>query len=252
MNSERNILEENAVLESITLSQLVTKDYRTAAVFEKHNLDFCCRGNKPITEACSEKGVDLAEVLKDLDELQKNKSGIDLKYHEWDLDFLVDYIINNHHKYVVNMIPIISAHTEKVAKVHGKNHPEVIEVNSIFTMIYKDLRQHLLKEEQILFPFIKQLVKDQKNETKPEQPYFGTIANPIRMMESEHEAAGDGFYEIRKLTKNYTLPEDACNTFMASYNELKEFEEDLHKHVHLENNILFPRAIELEVKLNSI
>ncbi len=171
------------------------------------------------------------------------------QYYQWDLDFLADYIVNVHHKYVREIIPVISAHAEKIASKHGENHPEVISIANNFSIVYKDLKQHMMKEEQLLFPYIKYLVKTEKNAGIAEQPFFGTIKNPIQMMELEHESAGNLLGEIRNLTNEYTPPAEACNTFKVYYKELKDFEEDLHKHVHLENNILFPRAIELENKM---
>ena len=236
-------------LNNLTLSQIVTTNFKAAAVFEKYNLDFCCRGNKLISEACSEKGIDVHTVEEELNNLVSDNKETDSRFNEWSLDFLIEYIINNHHNYIRNIVPVLTAHTQKVASVHGENHPETIEVAKIFSVVYKDLKQHMMKEEEILFPYIKQLVKASNNGTKAERPYFGSVTNPIKMMEAEHQAAGDELFEIRRLTNNYTPPEDACNTYKIAYSELKEFEEDLHKHVHLENNILFPKAIKLEKEI---
>lgn len=241
-NNLNNLLE-------LTLSEIVKDDFHAASVFEKFNLDFCCRGNKTIAEACDIKGVDSNTVLNELQNIKRNDEVFESKYNEWDLDFLIDYVINNHHSYVRKMIPEISLHADKVASVHGQNHPEMVEVKDKFNVVYKDLQQHMLKEEQILFPVIKQMVNVRKSNSKGEHPFFGTVKNPIRMMEAEHQAAGDELYEIRKLTNNYNPPEDACSTFKVLLKELKEFEEDLHKHVHLENNILFPKSIILEEEL---
>ncbi len=249
MNNEKNFLTEKEAFQLLTLSQIVTKDHRAAAVFEKHNLDFCCKGNKPLTEACKEKGLDADVILSELQDGAVVSNENALRFNECELDFLADYIINNHHQYVRNSIPLISAHAEKVAQVHGKHHPETIELNKIFSIVYKDLRQHIMKEEEILFPYIKYLVKVKNNGSKPERPYFGSIKNPINMMESEHTSAGDSLFQIRKLTDNYSLPQDACTTYSTYYKELKEFEEDLHKHVYLENYILFPKAIKTEEKI---
>ena len=144
------------------------------------------------------------------------------------------------------MIPVIAEHCNKVVASHGESHPELNKIFEIFSIMYKDLKQHMLKEEQMLFPYIRKLVKAKQNKTKTERPYFGSVRNPIRMMESEHENAGDGFHEIKRRSNNYSIPEDGCETYAVLYKELKEFEDDLHKHIHLENNILFPKAIELE------
>ncbi len=180
--------------------------------------------------------------------MRADQSG-SVRQDEWGLDFMIDYIVNTHHEYVRKMIPVLSAHTEKIASVHGERHPELIEIAKKFSVVYKELKQHMFKEEQILFPYIKQIVNAAVNGTKFEPPYFGSVANPIKMMEIEHQNAGDELFGIRDLSNNYSVPDDACNTYRICLLELKEFEEDLHKHIHLENNILFPKAIKLEEDL---
>ena len=232
-----------------TLSEIVTKNFRTAAVFEKYGLDFCCNGKKTIEQACLEKNVDNSTVVNELVNLTNGNGHTDGKFDEWKLDFLIDYIVNNHHSYVVRMLPVISAHTQKVASVHGQNYPATIQVAKIFSVIEQEMKHHMMKEEKILFPHINYLLKNKNEGLRAESPYFGTIKNPITMMEKEHQSAGDGMYEIRSLTNNYEIPGDACNTFRITLQELKEFEEDLHKHIHLENNILFPKAVALENEL---
>jgi regulator of cell morphogenesis and NO signaling len=239
--------EANAIRE-LTLSQIVNSNFRAAAVFEKYNLDFCCGGNVPVKEACEKKGLDSDAVYRELKSLYDD-SRPDNKFDEWNLDFLIDYIVNNHHAYITRMIPVLSAHTQKIATVHGKNHPELSAVAESFARVYKDLRQHMLKEEQILFPFIKQLAEAKRKGKKSEAPYFGSVRNPIKMMEAEHQAAGDEMHEIRNLTNDHQVPEDACSTYMVTLQELKDFEEDLHKHVYLENYILFPKSVKLESEL---
>ncbi len=231
---------------SLTLSEIVTKNYKAAEVFERYGLDFCCRGNKMISEACLEKGLSLEQVLSELKNLNGNGKENHFDFSEWDISILADYIVHKHHDYIRKMIPAITQHTQKVASVHGANHPEVIEIAKHFSIVYKDLKQHMMKEEQMLFPFIKYLTKVEENKSAAERPFFGTVKNPIKMMEIEHQNAGDEMFEIRKLSNNYTPPDDACNTYKVSFQELKEFEEDLHQHVHLENNILFPKAVLLE------
>lgn len=246
MNTAANYETSESTLKKMTLAQIVSKNYKAAKVFEKYDLDFCCKGNKPFTEACEEKGMNAEVVYNELLKADDLSSGTDIRFDNWELDFLVEYIVNNHHQYVRQSIPVISGHAEKVVAAHGKNHPELIEISKIFTAVYKDLRQHLIKEEEILFPYIKYMVKVKNNLAKYEKPYFGKIANPVMMMEAEHETAGDSLFEIRRLSGNYSIPQDACNTFAVFYKELKEFEEDLHRHVYIENNILFPKSSELE------
>jgi regulator of cell morphogenesis and NO signaling len=233
-------------ISKLTLSQIVVNNYKTAAIFEKYNLDFCCRGNKLLQTACKEKGVPEETLLTELNDLFNKKEESNGRYNEWNADFLVEYIVNIHHGYIRTITPVLLGHTQKIASVHGERHPETIEVARIFNAVSKDLKHHMMKEEEILFPYIKYMVKTSGGATKAEPPYFSTVENPIKLMIAEHEAAGDELYEIRNLTNNYTPPADACNTYKVCYQELKEFEEDLHKHVHLENNILFPKAIALE------
>lgn len=233
-----------------TLAELVTDNIRAAIVFEEFDLDFCCRGNRTLKEACAEKNIAIEKVVSHLVELGKSNNG-HYQINDWSLDFLVEYILNNHHQYVRRMIPVITLHADKVASVHGKNHPETLRIADLFLAVREELEMHMMKEERILFPQIKQMVLTQKENSQFFPPAFGSIQNPIRMMEFEHSNAGDALYQIRQLSNNYSHPEDACNTFKALYSELKEFEEDLHKHIHLENNILFPKSIELESELLS-
>ena len=237
----------NSLVEK-TLAEIVTDDIRTAIVFEEFGLDFCCKGKRSLSEACSDKNVDVLQIVNELTNLSHNGNGKE-NPDDWQLDFLVDYIVNNHHQYVRRMIPVISLHSDKVASVHGKNHPETLQIADLFLAVRDELEGHMMKEERILFPQIKQMVLNQKENSQFYPPPFGTIQNPIRMMEYEHTSAGDALSKIRELSNNYTHPDDACNTFKALYSELKEFEEDLHKHIHLENNILFPKSIELEAEL---
>jgi regulator of cell morphogenesis and NO signaling len=231
-----------------TLAEIMADNVRSAIVFEEFGLDFCCRGNRLLKDACSEKNLDLQKVVNELVNLSNNGNGKE-NPNDWQLDFLVDYIMNNHHQYVRRMIPVITLHADKVASVHGKNHPETIQIADLFLAVREELEMHMMKEERILFPQIKQMILTQKENSQYFPPPFGTIQNPIRMMEYEHTSAGDALYQIRELSNNYSHPEDACNTFKALYSELKEFEEDLHKHIHLENNILFPKSIILETEL---
>lgn len=233
-----------------TISEIVKNNLRAGAIFEKYDLDFCCKGNRTLTEACKEKNIDASQLISELALLNEVPSAGFINYDEWKLDFMIDYIINTHHNYVRKMIPIIAEHAIKVVNAHGKNHPEVLEINKKFNVVYKDLKSHMMKEEEILFPYIKYLSRIKETGGSYESPYFGSVTNAIKTMEKEHEAAGDELFEIRRLAAGYNPPEDACNTFRALYSELKDFEEDLHKHVHLENYILFPKAIALELEMD--
>jgi regulator of cell morphogenesis and NO signaling len=248
MNELTNIESTVSDLIEKTLAEIVTDNIRSAIVFEEYGLDFCCKGNRGLKDACADKNIDVQKVVDELTNLFRNGNSKE-NSNDWQLDFLVDYIINNHHQYVRRMIPVITLHADKVASVHGKNHPETLRIADLFLAVREELEGHMMKEERILFPQIKQMVMTQKENSQFFPPPFGTIQNPIRMMEYEHTSAGDALYQIRELSNNYTHPDDACNTFKALYSELKEFEEDLHKHIHLENNILFPKSITLESEL---
>jgi regulator of cell morphogenesis and NO signaling len=169
-----------------------------------------------------------------------------LPYNDWSLSFLADYIVNTHHSYVSKSLPELRTYATKVAKVHGAHHPELIPVRQLVEDINEELTGHMVKEENILFPFIKQLEAAKSNGKKVEPSGFGTVENPINMMEHEHEAVGKNLEKIRVLTNNYALPEDACASYKLLFKMLEEFESDLFIHIHLENNILFPKALKLE------
>lgn len=225
-----------------TLGQIAAKDLRKAQVFKKYGLDFCCGGKKTVKEACAEKGLDVTRVEHELQQADKIPASRPLPYNDWSLDFLVDYIVNTHHSYVKKNLPDIKAYAEKVMKVHGPQHPELVKVYQLVENVYDELTTHLAKEEKVLFPYIKELVIAKESPSA----HFGTVQNPINMMEMEHELVGKNLEQIRMMTNNYTLPEDACASYSLLFRMLDEFEEDLHLHIHLENNILFPKAIELE------
>lgn len=229
-----------------TIGELVSKDYRKAEVFKKFGLDFCCGGKKTLSKACKEKGLDIVQIEKELRIIESEDTQPQDDYDTWALDVLADYIVRKHHQYVIQASPILFEYTQKVARVHGDRHPEAIEIASIFSQISEELNSHMVKEEHVLFPYITRLVQAQKEGTKLSPPPFGSIQNPIRMMESEHEDVGGLSEQIQKLSNNYAPPSGACNTYKVTYAKLKEFIEDLHQHIHLENNVLFPKAIVLE------
>lgn len=232
-----------------TIGDLVTSDFRKAEVFKKFGLDFCCGGKKTLTKACKEKGLDVVQIEKELREIDAMSINSSHDYNNWDIGFLAEYILNTHHKYVKQAIPVIYEYTQKVAKVHGENHPEAIKIAEKFLIISDELNRHMCKEEDILFPYIKHLSEAKKSGMKIEPSPFGTVGNPINLMEQEHELVGELFHDINELSFNYTPPVDACTTYKLSYAKLKEFEDDLHQHIHLENNILFPKAVKLEKEL---
>jgi regulator of cell morphogenesis and NO signaling len=233
-----------------TIRNLVADDFRAASVFERHGIDFCCGGNRPVADACRELGVDITAVEAELEAaLAPAQPGLP-RFNTWELDFLTGYIVSNHHGYLREAIPTLRAHTRKVAEVHGEHHPEVKVIADRFETIAADLTRHMAKEEQMLFPYINGLAAAGRGGAVPLAP-FGEVANPIQMMEIEHQAAGDEMAAIRQLSGGYTTPSDACTTFRVTYQELQAFEADLHQHVHLENNILFPKALLLERRVRS-
>ncbi len=235
-----------------TLGEIAAKDLRKAEVFKKYGLDFCCGGKKTVKEACAEKGIDVTKVEQELQVADKNPNTTasrPLPYNDWNLDFLADYIVNTHHSYVKKTIPDLRSYSSKVAKVHGDHHPELITINKLVEEICDEMSAHMIKEETVLFPYVKQLVASKSNGNGDGQfGHFKTIQTPINMMEMEHELVGKDMEEIRNLSKNYSLPEDACASYSFLFKTLEEFESDLHIHIHLENNILFPKAVELEKK----
>lgn len=232
-----------------TLGEIAVKDLRKAEIFRKYGLDFCCGGKKTVKEACAEKGLDVTKVEQELQQADKNPTTRPLPYNDWSLDFLADYIVNTHHSYVSKILPDLRAYAKKVAQVHGSRHPELIPIYQLVEEINAEMSEHMMKEEKVLFPFIKQLVAAKNTGQSLGEIHFGTVQNPIQMMESEHEQVGGNLEEIRTLSNNFALPEDACASYSLLYKMLDEFENDLHIHVHLENNILFPKAIELEKSL---
>ena len=229
-----------------TVAQIVASDMRTATIFKKYGIDFCCGGGMPVAEACKGKDVEASTILYEIDNLDKGKADTD--YNNMELDVLVKYILKTHHSYVSEAAPIILQFADKVAKVHGESNPENIEIAKLFREVKLELEQHMSKEEGILFPHIVNLAIANRKGESISVP-FGSVKDPIKMMEHEHDSAGDIFKEIERLSNNFTPPSHGCNTYRALYHHLKEFQDDLHIHIHLENNILFPKAIKLEEDL---
>ncbi|PSJ77133.1 iron-sulfur cluster repair di-iron protein [Sphingobacteriales bacterium UPWRP_1] len=226
-----------------TVGQIVARNYNTATVFEKYNIDFCCGGKKTLQTVCAEQQLNFETLYQEVEEAANRQVPPSQNAANWSLPFLTEYIVHTHHHYVQEAIPVLLKYTNKIASVHGKNHPELVEVARLFAKLAEDLLQHMNKEEFILFPYINKLATG--NTTLPDAS-FGSAASPIRVMEQEHETAGNLMHQIRTLTHNYTLPNDACNTYGVTFARLQEFEADLHRHVHLENNILFPKTKQLE------
>lgn len=234
-----------------TLGQIAIKDLRKVEVFKKYGLDFCCGGKKTVKAACEEKGIDFADVERELSLSEKETSSSPLPrplpYNDWSLGFLADYIVNTHHSYVKTSLPELLKYAVKVANVHGGQHPELLNIQQLVEEINRELTEHMEKEETVLFPYIKQLQGSKDNA----QPLVHPVKQPIDLMEKEHEIVGKSLSDIRMLSNNYELPADACASYGLLFKMLQEFEGDLFTHIHLENNILFVKALEIEKQLNN-
>lgn len=233
------------------VGDLVAKDYRTATVFKQNGIDFCCNGNRTLEEVCKQKEMSVTNIIGELTQASQQTSATQTDFNSWPLDLLADYIEKKHHRYVEEKIQEIKPYLDKICKVHGDHHPELYEINQLFNDSAGELAMHMKKEELILFPAVRRMVKSQMQKTTPEKPQFGSINNPIQMMMHEHNNEGERFRQIEALSNKYNPPQDACNTYRVTFAMLKEFEEDLHLHIHLENNILFPKSLELEKAISS-
>jgi len=233
-----------------SIGAIVAGDYRTASVFQKYGIDFCCKGGKTIQEACETKKLDTAKVEKEVRSVLENKEAAGIDYNSWPLDLLADYIEKKHHRYVTDKVPVLNAYLELVRNVHGDKHPELFEIYTLFLESAEELLSHMKNEELMLFPFIRQMVQASAGDHAVDAPAFGTVKNPIEVMMRDHENEGERFVKIAELSKNYMPPADACPTYKVALATLKEFEKGLHTHIHLENNILFPKSIVLEKELD--
>lgn len=238
-------------LSQAIVGQLVAGNYHTAVIFKKFNIDFCCNGNRSIKEACSRKNIDPAIVITELSAILGYQPGPEKDYNTWSLDLLAEHIETKHHQYVETQIPVLETFLQKLCSVHGQQHPELLEIAHLFSGSAAELTMHMKKEELMLFPYIKQLVKAKEQGTITSTAPFGTVANPVHMMMQEHDQEGERFRQISALSNDYTTPPDGCNTYKVTYALLKEFQDDLHLHIHLENNILFPKAEQLEKELGT-
>jgi regulator of cell morphogenesis and NO signaling len=226
-------------IENALLGELVTDDFRVAEVFKHAGIDFCCGGKKTLEQACREKNIDLKSIKEEIRAIEKAPALSNMNFKDWEPGFLADYIVNIHHKYVIKTLPDLVYYTNKIASVHGHNHPELIEIAKLFGEISRELQQHLQKEEEVLFPAIKAAVQNNTFELQ------SVISSEIARMSNEHEFAGGAMDKINELTTGYLVPQDGCNSYQVAFKMLKQFEDDLHIHVHLENNILYPKALKL-------
>ncbi len=242
-------IRKNDVAAGESIGQIAAKDIRKAEVFKKYGIDFCCGGKKSLKQVCEESGLDAATIEAELDQVQTKPQGEN--FDRWEPDFLADYIYNKHHRFYYDEAPVISDLLAKVVGRHGNQHQELELLQALYKKLTAELDTHFMKEEKVLFPFIKALVNAKKTGSTAELYNGFSITQPVQMMESDHEAAGEILVEMRKLANDYTTPADACNSYQFLYQKLKALEEDLHQHIHLENNILFPKALKLEKELRS-
>jgi len=232
---------------STTVKDLALKIPNATRVFERARIDYCCGGSRSLAQACARAGIEVEEMCRLLAaENVKATERESADFQSMSLTELANYIVEKHHVFTQQETMRLVALLEKVCSAHADNHPELLQVQTAFGTLQSDLDQHMFKEEQVLFPYIKQLEAASSNHQPTPRPPFGTMRNPLAVMTLEHDAAGDILREIRKLSKDFAVPADACLSYQTLYAALEEFEVDLHQHIHLENNILFPRALALE------
>jgi regulator of cell morphogenesis and NO signaling len=231
-----------------TVAEIALERPQAAATFEKLGIDYCCGGDKPLAAACEAAGVDVNHVAGLLEKTagEDPSAGEAVDWKGQSLASLINHIVQKHHAYCreecLRFHPLLA----KVVSKHGESHPELTRIQELSTSLCNELSLHMMKEEQMLFPYIIALEESAKHKAAPPRSPFGTVQNPVRMMVQEHDDAGQALKDIRRLTQSFTAPEGACTSFKALYQRLEAFEADLHQHIHLENNLLFPRAIAME------
>ncbi len=228
-------------LKEMKVGDIVTNDFRTAQVFKEFGIDFCCGGNVTLESIASDKNIPLETIVDKLTNLEGRNGGIAMNYKDWAPDFLSDYIVNQFHYKVYENLPVISEYVEKIAQVHGDRHSELHRINELFRLINTEMPVHQRQEENVFFPAIKEVMKTNSDEAKK------IVISQLKDMREEHDLIGGAMDEINVLSGGYQLPADGCKTYEVAFKMLEEFEDDLHVHVHLENNILFPKAEKLAV-----
>ncbi len=232
-----------------TIGEIVAKDINKAAVFKKYGIDFCCNGKRTVREACEAKGLDPQQIEEELRKPIQNVSSQQMNYEDWSLSFLADFIVNTHHSYTKKYLPEINQYAKKVAQVHGDKHPELIEIRFLVEKIKEEMTKHMKEEEEILFPMIKKIEQAQSEGTSfTSEQSFGSL---VQTAEQEHDTVGRALEQIRNLSANYAIPEDACTSYKLLFSMLQDLENDIFTHIHLENNILFEKAINIENSFHS-
>ncbi len=241
--SSNNI--QNSITPEATVGEIVAYNFNAASVFRQFDIDFCCGGGISLQEACEKKNIYVDEILSELNKLESILSAAEENFLAWEADYLIDYIIKKHHTFVRHKTDEIGAYSRKVASVHGERHPENIEIYYKFTELTLEMMAHLQGEEDVAFPLISEISKKRKRGEEVTKSEISELKKQLTLMVNEHEGAGSLIAEIRELSNHFTPPDDACATYSILYQNLDAFEQDLHRHIHLENNILFKKAEEL-------
>lgn len=231
-----------------TVRELAVMVPGATRVFEQFGIDYCCGGGHTLSEACQKSSVPVAKVVEQLEAAEHAVNPGD-KLRDWQaesLTALAAHIVETHHIFTKQELARLEKLLDKVCSRHGENHPELQPLSQLFQHLKHELIPHMLKEEQVLFPYVARMEEAVSEQRAVPPPFFVTVRNPVRMMSTEHDTAGDLLREMRQITNGYAIPADACISFQTLYQALQELETDLHQHIHLENNILFPRAIEME------
>ena len=238
------------ILTTKTIREIALESPQTVRVFEEFKIDYCCGGRKPFEDACLGAGVDPQLVAQKIEAAMKSYEGLTEfdRPEEKSSSQLINYIIGEHHLFTAQEIERLLPLMEKVCVRHGEQHPDLFELQTVFTALADSLIPHMRKEETVLFPYIQMLESSLTGDVSADPPHFGTVENPIRMMMLDHEADGERLRKLREISTDYSLPEGACPSFTALYAGLQDLEKDLHRHIHLENNMLFPSAVNLERK----
>lgn len=228
------------------ISTIVTRDFRASDIFRKYGIDFCCGGMQPLQQVCREKKLDTEQIISALKQLEISRNGTEMVYDSWEIDFLADFILNTHHRFAISELPVLQSLLTQLCQTHGHHHPELFEVKQLLDASAAALMKHMEKEEVILFPYIKELLSFRNHPLQHEYPVIEPSDNPLNEMMEEHVTEGERFSEMARLTHQYEVPADGCNTYLVAMKKLDTFEKDLHRHIHLENNILFPKTLALE------
>lgn len=247
-----NVLNSQDRIERTALvSDIVSKDYRTALVFRKYNIDFCCGGKWPLEIACDSKGLDVDIVINEITDITRSVFvPSNLQFANWETDFLIDYIINIHHQYLKRSMPEIKEQLVGFKEKHITSFPELQQIEHLYNGFMQEMIPHLIHEEEIIFPYIRQLAHAHRDKEPYGALLIRTLGKPIEaVMNNEHESTGQMLRSMRKLTNNYSIPAGSCANHQVTFSFLKELDNDLVQHTHLENNILFPRAIAMEKEL---